>query len=65
MRAIHLNAYGNPAQNLRMLEVSALNTQSAGEGSRAYGVCADGLQRSPFSERSLPFKSEATFCHWR
>jgi NADPH:quinone reductase-like Zn-dependent oxidoreductase len=31
MKAIHLNAYGNPAQNLRMVEVSEPNTPSAGE----------------------------------
>src|SRR6201981_1729409 len=31
MKAIHLIAYGNPAQNLRMVEVSEPNTPSAGE----------------------------------
>src|SRR5258708_2006298 len=31
MRAIHLTAYGNPAQNLRKVEVSEPNTPSAGE----------------------------------
>jgi NADPH:quinone reductase-like Zn-dependent oxidoreductase len=31
MKAIHLTAYGNPAQNLRMVEVSEPNTPSAGE----------------------------------
>lgn len=31
MIAIHLTAYGNPAQNLRMVEVSEPNTPSAGE----------------------------------
>src|SRR5258707_15745988 len=31
MRAIHLTAYGNPAQNLRMVQVSEPNTPSAGE----------------------------------
>jgi NADPH:quinone reductase-like Zn-dependent oxidoreductase len=31
MRAIHLITYGNPAQNLRMVEVSEPNTPSAGE----------------------------------
>jgi NADPH:quinone reductase-like Zn-dependent oxidoreductase len=31
MKAIHLTAYGNPAQNLKMVEVSEPNTPSAGE----------------------------------
>ena len=31
MKAIHLTAYGNPAQNLRMVEVSEPNTPSANE----------------------------------
>ena len=31
MKAIHLTAYGNPAQNLRMVEVSEPNTPSADE----------------------------------
>jgi NADPH:quinone reductase-like Zn-dependent oxidoreductase len=31
MKAIHLTAYGNPAQSLRMVEVSAPNAPSAGE----------------------------------
>src|SRR6201993_47517 len=31
MKAVHLTAYGNPAQNLRMVEVSEPNTQSANE----------------------------------
>ncbi|HEV2992430.1 MAG TPA: zinc-dependent alcohol dehydrogenase family protein, partial [Candidatus Angelobacter sp.] len=31
MKAIHLMAYGNPAQNLKMVEVSEPNTPSAGE----------------------------------
>src|ERR1700758_4702250 len=31
MKAIHLTAYGNPAQNLRMVEVPEPNAPSAGE----------------------------------
>src|ERR1700750_2912264 len=31
MKAIHLTAYGNPAQNLKMVEVSAPNAPSASE----------------------------------
>src|SRR5438445_11533812 len=31
MKAIHLTAYGNPAQNLQMVEVPEPNTPSAGE----------------------------------
>jgi len=31
MKAIHLTAYGNPAQNLKMVEVSEPNTPSANE----------------------------------
>jgi NADPH:quinone reductase-like Zn-dependent oxidoreductase len=31
MKAIHLTAYGNPAQNLRMVEVSEPRTPSARE----------------------------------
>jgi NADPH:quinone reductase-like Zn-dependent oxidoreductase len=31
MKAVHLNAYGNPAQSLRMVEVSEPNTPSANE----------------------------------
>src|SRR5258708_12799238 len=31
MKAIHLTAYGNPAQNLRMVEVSEPNAPSPGE----------------------------------
>src|SRR5436309_16028148 len=31
MKAIHLTAYGNPAQNLRMVEVSEPNAPSASE----------------------------------
>ena len=31
MKAIHLTAYGNPAQNLQMVEVREPNTPSAGE----------------------------------
>ena len=31
MKAIHLTAYGNPAQHLKMVEVSEPNTPSAGE----------------------------------
>ena len=31
MKAIHLTAYGNPAQNLRMVEIPEPNMPSAGE----------------------------------
>jgi len=31
MKAIHLTAYGNPAQNLKMVDVSEPSTPSAGE----------------------------------
>src|ERR1700757_4875429 len=31
MKAIHLTAYGNPAQNLKIVEVSEPNAPSAGE----------------------------------
>src|SRR5215470_17283856 len=31
MKAIHLTAYGNPAQNLKMVEVAEPNLPSAGE----------------------------------
>jgi NADPH:quinone reductase-like Zn-dependent oxidoreductase len=31
MKAIHLTAYGNPAQNLKMVEVSEPKTPSADE----------------------------------
>jgi NADPH:quinone reductase-like Zn-dependent oxidoreductase len=31
MKAIHLTAYGNPAQNLKMVEVSEPNAPSGGE----------------------------------
>jgi NADPH:quinone reductase-like Zn-dependent oxidoreductase len=31
MKAIHLTAYGNPAQNLKMVEVSEPNVPSASE----------------------------------
>jgi NADPH:quinone reductase-like Zn-dependent oxidoreductase len=31
VKAIHLTAYGNPAESLRMVEVSEPNTPSAGE----------------------------------
>src|SRR6516165_802696 len=31
MKAIHLTAYGNPAQDLRMVEISEPDTPSAGE----------------------------------
>jgi hypothetical protein len=31
MKAIHLTAYGNPAQNLKMAEVSEPNSPSANE----------------------------------
>ena len=31
MNSIHLTAYGNPAQNLRVVEVSEPNAPSAGE----------------------------------
>src|SRR5437879_12241024 len=31
MKAIHLTAYGNPAQNLRIVEISEPNAPSAGE----------------------------------
>jgi NADPH:quinone reductase-like Zn-dependent oxidoreductase len=31
MKAIHLTAYGNPGQNLKMVEVSEPNVPSAGE----------------------------------
>jgi NADPH:quinone reductase-like Zn-dependent oxidoreductase len=31
MKAIHLSAYGNPAQSLRMVEVSEPNALSASE----------------------------------
>jgi NADPH:quinone reductase-like Zn-dependent oxidoreductase len=31
MKAIHLTAYGNPAQNLKMVEVPETETPSAGE----------------------------------
>ena len=31
MKAIHLTAYGNPIQNLRMVEIAEPNAPSAGE----------------------------------
>ena len=41
MKAIHLTAYGNPGQNLKMVEVSGTERSVCGRGSSAHGVCAD------------------------
>ncbi len=41
MKAIHLSAYGNPAQSLKMVEVSEPNAPSAGEAlvhGRSFGT---------------------------
>jgi hypothetical protein len=38
MKAIHLTAYGNPAQNLKMVEVSEPNAPSANEANHTIGA---------------------------
>ncbi len=63
MKAIHLTAYGNPAQNLRMVEVSEPNAPSAGEAlvrmeyaPIAYSdlLLADGVYLLKPEAKSLP-----------
>ena len=57
MKAIHLTTYGNPAQSLKMAEVSEPGAPSEGEALVSDGVCADRLQRPPISEWGLPPKT--------
>jgi len=65
MKALHLTAYGNPAQNLRMVEVfGTKRAVSAGEALVRMEYAPIAYSTS-FSERSLPLKSEAIFCLWR
>jgi NADPH:quinone reductase-like Zn-dependent oxidoreductase len=64
MKAIHLTAYGNPAQSLKMVEVSEPNAPSANEAlvRMEYAPIdySDLLAR-----RSLLSETEVCFCHWR
>ena len=64
MKAIHLTAYGNPAQNLQLVELPEPNAPSAGEA-RVRMEYAPIASSDLLSERGLPFKTEAAFCHWR
>jgi len=65
MKAIHLTAYGDPAQNLRMVEVSEPNAPSASEALVRMEYAPIDYSDLLLSERSLLFKSEASFCHRR
>jgi NADPH:quinone reductase-like Zn-dependent oxidoreductase len=65
MKAIHLSAYGNPAQSLRMVEVSEPNTPSASEALVRMEYAPIEYSDPPFSERSVLSETEASFCHWR
>lgn len=65
MKAIHLSAYGNPAQSLNMVDVSELNATSASEALVRMEYAPIEVQRPPFSETECASESEASFCHWR
>ena len=65
MKAIHLTAYGNPAQSLRMVEVSEPNAPSADEALVRMEYAPIAYSDLLLANRSLPFKTEATICHWR
>jgi hypothetical protein len=69
MRAIHLTAYDNPAQNLRMVEVLEPNTPSAGEALvrmrpasllRRLPTCSGQQRRTQPMEKTLQEKNKAT-----
>jgi NADPH:quinone reductase-like Zn-dependent oxidoreductase len=53
MKAIHLSAYGNPAQSLSMVVVTEPNAPSASEALVRMEYAHDRLQRPPFSEWSV------------
>jgi NADPH:quinone reductase-like Zn-dependent oxidoreductase len=54
MKAIHLTAYGNPAQNLRMVEVSEPNAPSASEA-------LVRMEYAPINDSDLLLPREFTF----
>jgi NADPH:quinone reductase-like Zn-dependent oxidoreductase len=58
MKAIHLTAYGNPAQNLVMVEVSEPNAPSASEA-------LVRMEYAPIDYSDLLLANGASFCHWR
>ena len=61
MKAIHLTAYGNPAQNLRMVEVTEPDMPSAGEARvritvirlRRWRVCGTCFSLGRYAEREV------------
>ena len=60
MKAIHLTAYGNPAENLKVVEVLEPNAPPAGEARvrMEYAPIA-------YSDLLLAEGVYASFCHWR
>jgi NADPH:quinone reductase-like Zn-dependent oxidoreductase len=60
MKAIHLSAYGNPAQSLKMVEVSEPNAPSAGEALVRMEYAPIG-----YSDLLLAEGVYASFCHWK
>jgi predicted SnoaL-like aldol condensation-catalyzing enzyme len=69
MKAIYLTAYGNPAQNLKMVEVSEPNAPSASEALvrmrpasllRRLPTCSGQQRRTQPMEKTLQEKNKAT-----
>ena len=54
VKAIHLTAYGNPSQNLRMVEVSEPRTPDAGEA-------VVRMEYAPIDYSDLLWRTEFTF----
>ena len=65
MKAIHLTAYGNPARNLKMVEVSEPDAPSEGEALVRVEYAPIDFSDLLFSERSVFSKSEASVRHRR
>ena len=60
MKTIHLTAYGNPAQNLKLVAVSEPKAPSAGEALVRMEYAPIG-----YSDLLLAEGVYASSCHWR
>ena len=65
MKAIHLTAYGNPAQNLKLVDLPEPNAPSAGEALVRMEYAPIAYSDLLLANGVYLLKTEAALCHWR
>ena len=65
MKAIHLTAYGNPAQNLRMVEVPEPDAPSASEALVRMEYAPIEYNDLLLANGMYFLKPRLPFCYWR